>query len=971
VAINLTLNETFQLIAWVLAMVEFIVALYVLLLNARHASNQHVSVFFLALAISTYATGAMVGAANADQARLASILQATVAPISGPLVVIMVMLLLKPAWREGKLNWTSQALYILAALSLLLVTSDLALGTKLYFTGLEADYPGGYAALSQYTAGALGRIIVIINMYVFQIGVVALLAYLAFLDKAGSEQNRRLALVLLVTQLIVLGLNVLHAVPGFPGSVTIVLTNLVFVVGYSFAGFQQMLSERSEQSGSLQFRLTGLIVAISVPFLIISMLIITDQAGQQLRRDAGLQMQAHWYATTENLTLWREANVRALKALANQPGIISMDPAQQKPILEAMASNFPEMYLVSTTNLQGVNVARNDDLAPVDYNDRAWFKQAAAGAELTTQVVVGRTGGAPAIIFSVPIRDAEDKIIGVAMFASRLNTIAISAQALRVGESGIAYVVDEADQVIVHSDRQYVETLTNFGEGQDNPNSYPPVVALRQGERSVNAQGQSELYAFTDAEGVRWLVYMDEMDNGWGVFVQQSENELMAALKRFQATNLLVLGVGAVLLGLLVWATVRQSLLPIKSLTVTAQAASAGNLAVEAPVESRDEIGLLAQTFNGMTKQLRETISGLEQRIEERTRDTERRALQLRVASEVARDATAIRDLRQLLSITTQLISNRFNFYHAGIFLVDEANEYAILQAANSEGGQRMLARGHRLKVGRVGIVGYVAATGDPRIALDVGEDATFFNNPDLPQTRSEMAVPLKARNRVIGILDVQSVEASAFGQDDIEIMQVLADQVALAIENARLFEETQQTVHELEQLYGQQTRQAWQQRLGAQSLAFAYNRLGVTPADQSIIARHNETTADQAEATAGQLSVPITVRDQQIGTISLRRDPDQPAWTEEEQETLAEAVTQISQALETARLLEEIRFRAEQERMIGQITSRAQSSLDLETVMKTTVQEIGAALNASRVQLRLSGSQDEPAAQATRKGAE
>ncbi len=170
--------------------------------------------------------------------------------------------------------------------------------------------------------------------------------------------------------------------------------------------------------------------------------------------------------------------------------------------------------------------------------------------------------------------------------------------------------------------------------------------------------------------------------------------------------------------------------------------------------------------------------------------ETQRRATQLAAAAEVARDATAILDVDQLLDETAHLISEQFGFYHAGVFLLDKEGEYAVLQAASSEGGYRMLERGHKLRVGKVGIVGYVAGTGKPRIALDVGKDAIHFVNPDLPDTRSEMGLPLKVREHVIGVLDVQSIQEAAFSEDDVAVLQTLADQLAAAIANARLFQE-------------------------------------------------------------------------------------------------------------------------------------------------------------------------------------
>jgi PAS domain S-box-containing protein len=195
--------------------------------------------------------------------------------------------------------------------------------------------------------------------------------------------------------------------------------------------------------------------------------------------------------------------------------------------------------------------------------------------------------------------------------------------------------------------------------------------------------------------------------------------------------------------------------------------------------------------------QVRRHAAELEQQITARTAELARRSAELRVAAEVARDATTAHDLDGLLNRAADLIRERFGFYHAGIFLTDEHGEYAALRAATGEAGHQMLEHGHRLEVGEVGIVGYVTGTGEPRIALDVGADAVYFDNPFLPDTRSEMALPMHAGGRVIGALDVQSTEEAAFDQDDVEIMQVMADQLAVAMERTRLFEQVQATLEE------------------------------------------------------------------------------------------------------------------------------------------------------------------------------
>ncbi len=295
----------------------------------------------------------------------------------------------------------------------------------------------------------------------------------------------------------------------------------------------------------------------------------------------------------------------------------------------------------------------------------------------------------------------------------------------------------------------------------------------------------------------------------------------------------------------------------------------------------------------------------LEQRVTKRTWDLERRALELETAAEVARDAVAIQDVGKLISETVKLISERFGFYHAAIFLLDQTGKYAILEAASSEGGRRMLERGHRLEVGEKGIVGHTAEMGKPRIALDVGQDAAFFSNPYLPATRSEMALPLKVRERVIGVLDVQSKEPRAFSNEDVSIIQTLADQVALAIHNARLLEETEERIAEISELLGRERLASWEQLLGEEE-GWGYVYDGV---DAEKIADLKVIDSQVADAKSqiveeGHLTVPLRVRGEAIGRLNLALE-DRSLTSNDV--ALAQAVIdQASQALESARLFQE-----------------------------------------------------------------
>ena len=294
----------------------------------------------------------------------------------------------------------------------------------------------------------------------------------------------------------------------------------------------------------------------------------------------------------------------------------------------------------------------------------------------------------------------------------------------------------------------------------------------------------------------------------WKVAYLQDQSSLTGSLSNQNRLSTAISLLMAGIVSLFVIFASSQFSKPIIDMTRAAEKIADGDLSVQAEVRSTDEIGTLGTAFNSMTTQLRDLVETLEIRVRERTQQLavqneslQLRSRQLQTVAEVARSIVSTREVDTLLNQVTRLVSDRFGFYHAGIFLLDENNEYAVLRAANSEGGRRMLDRHHRLRVGQVGIVGYVTGTGEPRIATDVGEDAVFFNNPDLPATRSEMALPLKLGGVIIGALDVQSTESNAFTEADVTLFTTLADQISVAIENANAYEISQQTLEEMKEL--------------------------------------------------------------------------------------------------------------------------------------------------------------------------
>jgi len=331
----------------------------------------------------------------------------------------------------------------------------------------------------------------------------------------------------------------------------------------------------------------------------------------------------------------------------------------------------------------------------------------------------------------------------------------------------------------------------------------------------------------------------------------------------------------------------------------------------------------------------------------------QRRATQFEALARVTHAITSVRNLQELLPQIAAVISEKFGFYHVGLFLLDGSQRYAVLSATNSEGGRQMLERKHRLRVGEQGIVGNVTATGKPRIAMDVGVDAVFFDNPELPDTHSEMALPLKSGGQVVGALDVQSTKIGAFEEEDIQMLTLLADQVSLAIENARLFEETRNALGEAEAVGRQFTRDVWGRLLTEQNLlGYRYNLTGTSPLEKPVELVKSSTSKTKGKPTeSNQVSVPIQLRGEIIGTLVILT-PFAEVLNQDQFDLIQAVAQRVALSAENARLFEETTRRAERERLVSDITGKIRSANDPQTMIQTAMEELRNALGASRVEV-------------------
>lgn len=606
------------------------------------------------------------------------------------------------------------------------------------------------------------------------------------------------------------------------------------------------------------------------------------------------------------------------------------------------------------------------------------------GKPFVSPVRFSPAGAGQVFYICAPVRDPYSNIVlgvlAIEIRASLLEDI-LRENNNAAGEASYAILLDEYN--IILADPNYPER-TSRSPGQLSEAQIEFLKSQNRLAHNVNAAEISlGMSAFNRGlERVNITPFFQSGDLAFGetvqgavvyasrqpwkiAFVQPSAIALAPVLQQTRAITAAAL-MTSFFLGILTLFISRTITTPVARLTRAAEEISGGNLDAHADVRSQDELGTLAATLNAMSDQLKQTLAGLETTIAERTADleqrgqeliqrstelelanqrSERRAAQLLAVSTVSNAIATVQNLNELLPLITHAISEKFGFYHVGIFLNDASNQFAVLRAANSEGGQRMLQRGHRLKIGETGIVGNVVALGRPRIALDTGSDAVFFDNPDLPDTRSEMALPLRAGPIVIGALDVQSTKPNAFSEEDIEILSALAGQVSTAIRNARLFDEIQRSQTELHTLLQQDVRRQW--RSATSSMArkgYYYDGAALTPLEKPT------------EKQTGTLLIPISVRGQTIGSLGIRPPADRPL-NQDELDIIKSVSERLAVAAENARLLEDSQKRAIKEQVIGEISAKIGASINLENILQIAVEELGQALSGSQVSIRLKSS--------------
>jgi GAF domain-containing protein/HAMP domain-containing protein len=608
-----------------------------------------------------------------------------------------------------------------------------------------------------------------------------------------------------------------------------------------------------------------------------------------------------------------------------------------------VTGRFDEIFLI---NLEGQVVASTDEEQHGKIlNQETFFQKGLQGLYIQPPIYAPGSNQTSIIIVEPVFNQDGKEVLGVLAGRVEVNRLnQILTQRTGLGDTGETYLVDQNGLLLTAS------RFSGYAPGI-------PVQTLGVNRAMETQTRGSALY--NDYRAVPVVGVYDWLPDLQVAFLaEQDQAEAFQPIYQGLIRDVSI-GLGAIIVAIVIGLWITQSIAnPLSKLANIAAQISAGNLELKADVSRRDEIGNLAQAFNSMTTQLRELIGGLEARVQERTRALEAGAL-------ISRQITTILDIDELLEQVVNSIQTSFRYYHVHIYLLDEQTQVLVMREGSGEIGRELKARSHKISRG-LGIVGSVAERGQPVLAQDVSQVPNFVRNPLLPKIQAELAVPLRKGGATLGVLDIQSEEVGDFTEEDLTLMQSIADQIAVAVDNAHLFRRMQSTAAEAEELNRWITRQTWED-IGrkVQSTGYVFTQAGVSPAQtewlptmekavyQKTIVQHTPHNGRQAAEATTSVAVPLTLRGEVIGVVGIER-PSGRQWSEDELVTIEAIAEQVALALDTARLARETERSAWRDQVVSEATAKVWSSDEIEEVMRAAVAQLGEKLRASEVVIRL-----------------
>lgn len=532
-----------------------------------------------------------------------------------------------------------------------------------------------------------------------------------------------------------------------------------------------------------------------------------------------------------------------------------------------------------------------------------------------------------AMLITQPLIDQRGRIVGVLAGRLNLDTLSqIMTDRVGLGNSGETYLVSLESKYFVTSsrfeDQGYIKVHSYSSDGIDRALS---------GEEGSDIYGDYRTPRVTVIGAYRWLPELQV-----GLLAEIDEAEALATYTQAQNFSILIALFAVVAAAGVGLYSATRIAKPITALTQVATQIAGGDLEQRAEIKERNEIGLLAATFNTMTDQLRELIGSLEERIAARTR-------RLEIAATLGERVSALLNFEELLRVVVNQVKDNFHYYHAHIYILDDKDERLVMTEGTGSAGAEMKAKGHSIPLNApTSLVARAARTAQIIRVDNVREVVDWLPNPLLPDTYSEMAVPIILEGQVAGVLDVQQDKIAGLDEGDANLLRSLANQVAVAIRNARQFAEVETALAEARAAQERYLKQAWEEiRVAPQDTYYHYQQSGSLPLS-------SETQSQTA------LEAPIRLQNQTIGVIQLH-DPERAhPWSEREL-ALVDAVTeQIAQVAENIRLFEETRQRAGREQSIREITDKLRAAPNLDALLETAARELGQRLGVRHTVLEL-----------------
>jgi PAS domain S-box-containing protein len=644
----------------------------------------------------------------------------------------------------------------------------------------------------------------------------------------------------------------------------------------------------------------------------------------------------------------------------------TLTPEEQKTALEQLLiqrrTTFSQIVLLAKNGRERAKVSTTRTYSPADLGSQAdseAFRAAIDGETYISPIFVSPESGLLSVQVGIPVKATGGQVAGVLVAEANVARLWQDVSRVEIGQSGYAYLVDAEGRFLAYQEPSAV--LQRYGEDMRRAPTVSDFVAGVQKEQTLleytGLNGQKVVGLFTPIPGT-----------DWAAIVELPTQEAFASVRQMQIYlfGLLVLGLGLTVgLGFLL---LNRTLRPILQLTDVAREVGQGNLAVEAPVRTKDEVGVLATVFNSMTTQLRQTLEGLEQKVAERTRA-------LQTSAEISRRLSSLTSERELTVQVVEQLKSAFNYYHAHIYLLDEDGETLRMAGGTGEVGKTLLERGHSLPPGK-GLVGRAAQTRQVVLVPETHSDPNWLPNPLLPETQAEIAVPILAGDTVLGVLDVQNNAQNSLTVQDAELIQSIADQVAIALQNIRANARAREAAESLQRLV--ETSPVGIAVLDAESGVFLEandNALAMFDVERSQMGKVGPIQLspptqpdgrDSAEKATEEIRIAMqtgthifewlhcTAQGREfLAEIRLTRAVDASGRT-----VLNAILTDIT---ERRRQEEQARRRAQQQEALNRITQSIQRAARVEEALQIAARELGHALGRKPTLVNLEPPVDAP----------